>query len=156
MTLLTFIIFAFIFTYQNTGETWAKYASLCSTILLGIIMFFYYRNKFRIYRTLKKIQNLEAYEKGGVVHQSWILEDRMIVCYRLQLTEISTTDIQKMLVDNLPHGKYKIILNGKYVLLCKDGHEVKRFAAYLQKRNPTIELVNVEPMGNGSLNELGA
>jgi len=43
-----------------------------------------------------------------------------------------------------------------FSLSCRDKGEARRFAGYLQKRNPNIKLENIQPEGNGTLQDLGA
>ena len=71
----------------------------------------------------------------------------------------STMDIQEMKVEEGKHGKLTIYLTNKektFSLSCRDKGEARRFAGYLQKRNPNIKLENIQPEGNGTLQDLGA
>ena len=83
----------------------------------------------------------------------------MIACIGLDMHEESTMDIQVMKVDEGKHGKLTIHLTNKektFSLSCRDKGEARRFAGYLQKRNPNIKLENIQPEGNGTLQDLGA
>ena len=68
---------------------------VCAT-LLAIVLFFYYRDKFRISRVLKSISNLSEYQRGGMVDRTYILEERMLACADLDLKEISTCGIESL------------------------------------------------------------
>ena len=159
MTPLVFLVFALAFFYQKKGIQELLYAMMVGTAILGVILVMYYTNKFKISRALKSIRNIEEYEKGGVIDRSWILNDRMIACIGLDMHEESTMDIQVMKVEEGVHGKLTIYLTNKektFSLSCRDKGEARRFAGYLQKRNPSIKLENIQPEGNGTLQDLGA
>lgn len=159
MTPLVFLVFALAFFYEKKGIQELRYAMMVGTAILGVILVIYYTKKFKISRALKSIRNIEEYEKGGVIDRSWILNDRMIACIGLDMHEESTMDIQVMKVEEGAHGKLTIYLTNKektFSLSCRDKGEARRFAGYLQKRNPNIKLENIQPEGNGTLQDLGA
>ncbi len=57
------------------------------------------------------------------------------------------------------NGKFTIYLTNKektFSLSCRDKGEARRFAGHLQKRNSNIKLENIQPEGNGTLQDLGA
>ena len=54
-------------------------------------------------------------------------------------------------VDHLSYKQRKT-----FSLSCRDKGEARRFAGHLQKRNPNIKLENIQPEGNGTLQDLGA
>ncbi|MDY6035512.1 MAG: hypothetical protein SPI63_07965 [Bulleidia sp.] len=159
MTPIVFLIFACAFLYERKGIAWLRVVMIIATVLLAILLFLYYTTKLRISRTLIQIKNINDYEKGGVVDRSWILENRMIACTGLNIQEESTTNITKMKVEEGRYGKLIIHLTNSqktFQFSCRDKSEARRFAGYLQKRNPTIQLENITVEGNGTLQDLGA
>ncbi len=156
---LPFLIFVFAFLNKERGIAVAKPIMMVLTGLLAVVMVFYYRDKYKISKALKKIGNLQAYEEGGMVDRSYILEDRMLVCSGFEVTELKPDDIMSV---TYQEGKY-----GKGILLLKDEKqtypmstlsldEARRFAAFLKRKNKTITITGIEPSGNGTLKELGA
>ena len=131
---------------------------VCAT-LLAIVLFFYYRDKFRISRVLKSISNLSEYQRGGMVDRTYILEDRMLACADLDLKEISTCGIESLEKTEEKKGKPYLKLtskDGHVMISALSDEEAGRLAAFIQKKNPEVKLSGVVPTGNGTLKELGA
>ena len=127
------------------------------TFVLAVVMAIYYFYKFRISRTLRKVKNVDEFLSGGMLDRSYVLEDRMLAGIGLTVSERKTTGITSMTVEEkgrkiICHVKAK---DGDFDCSCIDMNEAQRFAGYLKKRNPGIEL-NVEPLGKGTLKDLGA
>lgn len=128
-------------------------------VLLGIVLIFYYKNKYRIWHTLKQVDNLEEYAAGGMVDRSYILEDRMLACEGLNVQEHRTDDIDSLELKEGKHGSVLLHIEseeGSYDMTAISKQEAQRFAAFLQKKNPDIRLINIQTSGNGTLHELGA
>ena len=151
------VIFFLAFAGNKKHGTPYSLPMLLLTIVLAIVMAVYYRHKFLIARTLKKVDQVDEFLSGGMLDRSYILEDRMLAGIGLTVSEQKTTGIKKMVVED--KGR-KVVCHvfgsdGEFAVSCLDMNEAQRFAAFLKRKNPDIEL-NVEPVGTGSLKELGA
>lgn len=160
MTGLAFLIFVEAFL-MTMGKAVSKLyiALILTAAVLGVIMFFYYKNKFHIASQLKKVKDLQAYENGGMLDRTYFLEDRMLVCSGLNIEEVMTKDLQGAVLEEKAHGKYVLHLKDADHFIdmsLLDQEEGQRAAAYLKRVNPAIALTNVEPKGSGTLKELGA
>ena len=158
MTMLALIIFAIAWMENKTHETKYRIIMAVLALILLVIMFFYYRYKFRISSVIRKAENVDEYEKGGMLERSFILEDRMLAGCGFNVSEQKTTGIRKM---SLEEKGRKIILHltnseGTFDMQAIDKGEAERFAAFMKRKNPDIILNNVTPKGNGTLKELGA
>lgn len=160
MTGIAFLIFVEAFLYSsNKTNMKAKYAMVITALILAAVMFFYYKNKLRINNTLKKIDNVEEYTKGGMVNQSYILNDRMLLCNNTHLQEMKTKEITELELEEKNHGKYLLHIKDKetdFPITLLDKEEGQRLAAFLRQKNPQLQLKNIEPKGNGTLKDLGA
>ena len=154
---MVIFVLAFMMTKRKNPALYVL-MGICA-VLLGIVLIFYYKNKYRIWHTLKKVNNLEEYATGGMVDRSYILEDRMLACAGLNVQEHRTDGIQSLEMKEGKHGS--VLLNvhsseGDYDMSASSVKEAQRFAAFLQRKNPDIHLINIEPAGKGTLHELGA
>lgn len=160
MTTLAFLIFIEGF-FMTMGKAVDKLYILMiiSAVALAIVMFFYYSNKIKVSRQLKKIKDLSAYEKGGMLDRTYILEDRMLVCAGLHIEEVYPKDLVGAVLEEKAHGKYVMHLKDATHFIdmsLVDKEQGQRAAAFLKRVNPSIALTNVEPKGTGTLKELGA
>ena len=158
MTMLAFIVFAIAFI-NNRKPEWNMIPALAvAAVVLAVVMFFYYKNKLGISKTLHHVENIQEYEKGGMLDRSFVLEDRILAGIGLKVSEHSTLNLQS--ASATEKGR-KVILHieGKddsFDVQTIDRAEAERFAAYLRKNNPQIVLNGIEPKGNGTLKELSA
>lgn len=153
------VVFAIAFIYTKNHDIKSKILLGCAAGLLAIIMFFYYRNKVRISKGLKHIANVEEYEQGGMVKSTYILEDRMLVFYKFQITEHKTIGITSLTYEEGKHGKGMLKIDseeGKYQFESDSIDQAKHFASFLKRKNANIKFNNIHPEGNGTLKELGA
>lgn len=160
MTTLAILIFAqaYLLT-EGKAPSKIKITMILTAIVLVILMFFYYRNKLKIRKALKNVQNIKEYEQGGMVNRSYILEQRLLACNGLDIQEVQTKDVKELSLEEKNHGKYYLHLhcNDKIVIMSLlDKEDGQKVASYFQKRNPNIVLTNIQPKGNGTLKELGA
>lgn len=158
MTLLAFSIFIVAWFDNKNTTAKLKPVMIVLAVILFAVMFFYYRSKFRISSALRKVENVEEYEKGGMLERSFVLEDRMLAGSGLSVKELKTTGVKEM---ELEEKGRKLILHitndeGTYDAQVIDRDEAGRFAAFMKRKNPGIILKNVDPKGNGTLRELGA
>jgi hypothetical protein len=159
MTFLAFAIFAEAFIYTSKGQPGLRTAMIITAVLLAVVMVFYYRQKILIGLTLRKVKDLDAYEKGGCIDRTWILEDRVLACDRSKISEHQTGDITEAVLEEKNHGKYVLHCRdskGTFTISLMDRGDGERLAAFLQRKNPQIRLTNVTPKGKGTLQELGA
>lgn len=157
LTGIPLAIFFLAFASNRKNGTAYSLPMVILAIALAIVMAIYYSHKFRIFRTLRKVKDVEEYLSGGMLDCSYVLDDRMLAGIGLSVSEHKTTDITRMTVEQ--KGR-KIICHvnakeGDFECSCIDMNEAQRFAGYLKKRNPDIEL-DIEPLGNGTLKDLGA
>jgi hypothetical protein len=160
MTGLAFLIFieAFLLTMGKAASS-LYIALIITAVILAVVMSIYYYNKIQIHKQLKKVQDLKAYEQGGMVDRSYILEDRMLVGNGLHIEEVKTKDLVGAVLEEKAHGKYVMHLKDQTHFVdmsLRDREEGQRIAAYFKRVNPSIALSNVEPKGAGTLKELGA
>ena len=159
MTMIAFLVFAFAFIHMEKNLSWAYPCMIITTAVLAACMFVYYFNKMRISNVMRHVENPAEYEKGGVVDRTWIIEERMIACLGLKIQERKTTGIRRMVLEEKNHGNVLLHITdteGTYTISAKGTDEASRFAAFLKRKNPDIELENVVPRGDGTLKELGA
>lgn len=160
MTGLAFVIFieAFLLTSGKNREL-LHTLLIITAILLAIVMVFYYTSKIKVNKQLKQVEDLKAYEQGGMIDRTYILEDRMLVCMGLHIEEVKTKDIVGAVLEEKDHGKYVLHLKDATHFIdmsLLDLEEGQRTVAYLKRVNPSVQLTNIEPKGNGTLKELGA
>ena len=134
------------------------FMGICA-VILAAVMVFYYRDKLRIRKTIRAVKDVNAYLSGGMVDRTYILEDRMLACADLNLKEMSTTGVKTLELREEKHGK-------PYMKLTYDSdvctvtaismEEAQRFTAFIQRKNPDVQISGIEPKGNGTLKELGA
>ena len=160
MTSLAFLIFieAFIMTSGKARQTF-YILLIITTILLGIVMAFYYGKRIKLHQQLKNVSDLRAYEDGGMIDRTYVLEDRMLVGCGLHVEEVKTDQLVGALLEEKAHGKYVMHLKDTTHFIdmsLMDLEEGQRIAAYLKRVKPSITLTNVEPKGTGTLKELGA
>ena len=74
-------------------------------ILLACVLAFYYKDKLHVLKQLKQVKDLVEYEKGGVVDRSWILEDRMLCTKGLDIREVRSSTVSKVVLLNEEKGK---------------------------------------------------
>ena len=67
MTLLAFSIFIVAWFDNKNTTARLKPVMIVLAVILFAVMFFYYRSKFRISSALRKVANVEEYEKGGML-----------------------------------------------------------------------------------------
>lgn len=153
------VIFTIAFIGSGSNKPIFKILIGICAVILATVMVFYYRDKLRIGHIVKNVRNVNEYLSGGMVDRSYILEDRMLGCADLNLKEVSTTGIRKLEKTDEKHGKPYMTLyydNDTCVISAISMEEAQRFAAFIQRRNPDVELVGITVKGNGTLKELGA
>ena len=158
LTALSIAVFAVAFLWVNSNNENYKYALIALACVLAIALIFYYKQKFTVSKTLRSIQNIKEYENAGMLERSFILEDRMLIGYKNVIEEHPTNTIKK--VSYLDEGKRGVLEiqseegNYKAQVISKD--EAERFCAFIKRKNPEVQLENIEVKGNGTLKELGA
>lgn len=153
------IIFLLAFIQTTKRISSFRYIMMVLAILLAIILFFYYRDKFRVSKQLKKVDNLAEYANGGVVDCSWVLEDRILCCLGLEIHEVKPSEIKEVNFNLNNKGKGILHLNtvnGNVDMSTLSQEEAQRFCGYLKRKNQNIVLNQIQPKGNGTLQELGA
>lgn len=153
------VIFGIAFMETKTRNPSLKIGMGICAVVLAIVLVFYYRDKFRIGKKIKSVDNINEYLKGGMVDRTYILEERMLACADLNVEEVKTTGIQKLEKTENKKGKpyLKLTYSDKVVMMSAISEdEALRFAAFIQRKNPTVQLVNIETKGTGTLKELGA
>lgn len=136
-----------------------RYIMMFLAALLGIVLFFYYKDKMKVSKQLKNVKDINEYERGGVVDRSWILEDRVLCCRDLEIKEVVSNTVDEVDVEMDTKGKTVIHLHCKNAVVdmtALSQEEAERFVAYLKRKNPNVILNGVQPKGNGTLQELGA
>ncbi|MCR5795405.1 MAG: hypothetical protein K6G61_08725 [Solobacterium sp.] len=159
LTGLSLIIMVIAFIKTRKSAPVVDYLLYITAAALAILMFFYYKAKWNIRSQLKQISDLKAFEKGGMVDESYILEDRMLVYRNRKIMERPVKGITKMEVINAPRGRLLLRITDQemtYEMGSFGRPEAERFAAFLKRRNPEMEFVNITPKGAGTLKELGA
>jgi hypothetical protein len=160
MTVLAFIIFAeaYLMTLGKAVSA-LRIALIITAAALAVVMVFYYHSKLLVRRQLKKVEDLKAYEDGGMIDRTYFLEDRMLVCDGLHIEEVKTKDLIAAALEEKAHGRYVLHLKDAAHTIdmsLLDREEGERTAGYLKRVNPAIVLTDIEPKGKGTLKELGA
>ncbi len=153
------LIFTVAFIETRKKLVVFKYMMMVLAALLAVVLFFYYKDKLKVSKQLKDIQNIQEYERGGVVDRSWVLENRILCCKDLEIQEVVSKDIQEVNIDSDKKGKtcIHLKLHDKQVnMTALSKEEAERFIAYIQRKNPSVILNGIEPKGKGTLQELGA
>ena len=104
MTSLAFLIFVEAFL-MTMGKAVSKLyiALIITAVILAVIMVFYYYNKIKVNTQLKKVNDLKAYEDGGMIDRTYILEDRMLVCCGIKIEEVKTKDVVGAVLEEKAH-----------------------------------------------------
>lgn len=142
-------------TSAQNGVTWIAF------VILAVSLVFYLREKRLVSKALKKVDNIEEYEKGGMVNKSYVLSDRMLIWQnRTTILEKPTKGITHMACEEGSHGVVTIRLQssaGDYSFPALDMDEANRFAMFLKRKNPDITFgPGIKPKGKGFLKELGS
>ena len=158
MTMLAVLVFAAAFADIRKPEWNLKPLMSVLAVILAVVMFFYYKTKLSISRTLRNVKNTEEYERGGMLDRSFVQEDRILAGIGLKVSEHSVLNLKRLSAAD--KGR-KVILHAEgdydsFDVQAIDRPEAERFAAFLQRKTPDIVLENIEPRGNGTLKELGA
>lgn len=156
---LPLMIFLLAFIETRKKAEWLRYGMIVFAFALAIVMFFYYKDKYKVFKQLKNVKDIQEYEKGGVVDRTWILEDRMLCCYRFDIEEVNVCDVKKVTKDDLSAKKVILHLfteNKEIQMTALDDDEASRFVAFLKKKNTNLVSEGIEEKGNGTLQELGA
>lgn len=152
------VIFGIAFMETKTHNPSLKIGMGICAVLLAVVLVFYYRDKFRIGKKIKSVDNVNEYLKGGMVDRTYILEERMLACSDLNLEEVKTTGVLKLEQTEKKGKPYlKLTYSDNEVMMSAiSEEEAERFAAFIQRKNPTVQLINIETKGTGTLKELGA
>ena len=153
------VVFVIAFLETKVHNPMLKVGMGICAVILAVVLFFYYRDKLRISKILKSVNNVSEYLKGGMVDRTYILEERMLACADLNLKEVKTTGIQKLEKVDERKGKPYLQLsyeNEKVTVSAISNEEAQRFAAFIQRKNASVQLVNIETKGSGTLKERGA
>ena len=158
MTFLAFTIFIVAFFRTKSEKPFLTVMMAVLAAVLAVIMFFYYKAKLGISKSLRKVENIEEYERGGMLDRSFILEERMLLGYGLKVQEEKTSGITECMIEEKGHKAIVHLKKADGTTVdanAIDVAEAQRFAAFLKRKNPDIAL-NMDPLGSGSLKELGA
>ena len=154
------VIFFLAFRGSSRPDALYRYGTYFTTALLLTVMFFYYRSKIRIYQGLKKVRDPEEFEKGGMLKDSYLLEDRILTIDKhFFIHEYPTTDINGILVTQLKNGGARIEcvrIGGDFSFEADSMVQAQHFAAYIRRKNPNAVIGGVDPAGKGFLKEFGA
>lgn len=153
------IIFFLAFRYTSAQDPKLRTGIYIATAVLLVVMFFYYSGKYRISSGLKKIRNPEEYEKGGMLGNCYLLEDRILtISKKFEIREYKTDGITEMSVQKERNGKAVITCRGTedFSFEADSLKQAQHFAAYLKRKNPDTALQDIQPAGTGLLKEFGA
>lgn len=158
MVSLAVTIFIIAFLQTNKQIAGLRTCMMVVSILLAIVMFFYYKTKFSISKEIKKIENVDEYYDGGMVNQSFILEERMLVCEKLKLHEYPTVPIHHVKCESGKYGKVVLQIQGNdaYTITCESLEQAQYLTAFIKRKNQDVVIEGIEPKGSGYLDKLGA
>ncbi len=152
------LVFLFAFLTSRTGNPIFRYLGIACGIVLALQILFVQFRKQQVAAQLNKVKKAEVYyTEGAMLGKSFILEDKMLVCdEKLVILEYPTTGYTRMQVTKLPKEKEQIALEGQqaFCFVVDNKTQSQRLAAFLKRKNPSMELVGVTPDGDGSLNRL--
>ena len=153
---LVIFTIAFIET-KSHNPVFKIFMGICA-VILAVVMVFYYRDKVRIGKTVKAVKDVNAYLSGGMVDRTYILEEDAGMCrsgsernvyYRCENTG---TDGEKTWQTYMKLTYDSDVCTVSAISM----EEAQRFAAFIQRKNPDVQISGIEPKGNGTLKELGA
>lgn len=156
---LPMMIFILAFIETTRKSDILRILMIICAAILAFVMVLYYRDKHKIRKILKAVDSLEEYERGGMIDRSYILEDRMLICDGLNLQEKKTVGVTKLTLNSEKHGKYFMTAvdhDGSWNITALSEKEAEHFAAFLKRKNPDMELVDIKAEGKGDLRALGA
>lgn len=154
------VIFFLAFRMRSGADTKLKWGMYIATAILIVVMALYYTSKFRINKGLKTVQNKEEFERGGMMKDTYIAEDRILtIDKKFNVREYSTKGITGVGVKELRNGCAMITCtkeDGVFAFEADSMEQAKHFAAYAQRKNPHVLLTGISPKGKGYLKEFGA
>ncbi len=152
------VVIALAMKYTNDRSHTIRLALIFCTCILAGVMFFYYRDKYMMNQKMKKIPNIDEFEYGGMVGRSYILEDRMIACYKTDPKVVPTDNIVSVTAEDARREQVIFTVDtaeGTYKMSADSRDQAEHFAAFLKRKNPAVVLNGVVPAGNGTLKEIG-
>lgn len=154
LTLAAVITLVLAFLHTNRQEEIYRTLLMIWIIPLAAFLIFYYYQKLSLNKALNQIKNIQEYEKGGMVKNTCVLEDRMLVGNGTTVKEYPTDQILELRgVDKGVEVKRE---EETFLIETLDAEEARRLVAFLKRKNPKATIVDIEPKGDGSLTSLGA
>lgn len=154
------VIFFLAFRMSSHDSTALHYGMYAAMAVLLVVMYFYYSSKIRIYKGLKAVEHIEEFERGGMLKDSYLCENRILtIDKKFNVREYSTNGITAMDVQELRNGCARITCTkeeGSFVFDADSMEQAKHFAAYVLRKNAQAEIHGVTPSGKGFLKEFGA
>ncbi len=157
-TLNAVIVFLFAFLTFRTGNQIFRYLGIAFGIVLAAQILFVQFRKQQVASQLNQVKKAEVYyNDGAMLGKSFVLEEKMLICTeKLKIQEYPTTGYSKMTVHSVPKDKEEITLEGENTITFQVDNQTQseRLAAFLKRKNPSLEMTGVIPDGDGSLNQL--
>lgn len=157
MMIPSILIVVLAFFYVNNRNPKTEMAVAGMAIVLAVSMSIYYFEKFRIAKQVRNIKNPEEYDNAVILGQNFFLEKRLLVFYRGNVVEAEYTDIRKAVKSTDRKGNPVMELHVGSMIAncpCASKGQAQRFAAFLKKKNPKIELLNIVDEGQGTLESI--
>lgn len=153
MTSLALLIF--IFSYLTIDKEMPQYKTVVVIVAIALtaVMISYYTKRFKVSRKLKQVKDIKEYDKAVMIGTSFMLEDRMLAYNSKLVRESNYQDITNLeLIDE--KGLYVIYTfsdQQELKLRVASKNQASRLAAFLLRKNPSVKLKNLQPMGEGAL-----
>lgn len=149
------LVFLCAFLDIKHPDTFYKYLLIISAVILLFIMFIYYSNKIRIYKDIKAIDNIDRYLDAKMIGTSFILEDTLVIGNKEGIKEYKNADITS--ITTVENRKPTILikaLDNNFLMEANSLEELEKFAAFIKRKNPDVELNGLEAKGSGLLKDL--
>ena len=158
MIIPTIVILIMTFVHSSENANLITMAVGAMAIFLFVTTIFYYREKFLISKQLKTVKNPLDYDNAVLLGQTFLLDRRFLTYYRGNVIEGVYADISKVRAEVNAKGRTELFVKlgkgAEVKLPCASAAQAGRTAAFLQRKNDKIELINVEPVGKGTLNAI--
>ena len=150
-------VFVFAFLYTTSRNSVMRYIGIAFGVVLFLVMFFYYKEKFTVNSQLKKVKQLDDFSDAIMIGQAFFLEDRMLGYHKGRIFDLTYPDITAIQYRTDNRGKMFLDLTTAKGILpvemaVKD--QARRVAQFLKTRAPQASVSGIEPAGDGRLHSI--
>ncbi|MBQ9327553.1 MAG: hypothetical protein IJ225_03345 [Solobacterium sp.] len=157
LPMLALMVFVSAFLYTMSGKEVFRLIGLLFGVILAVVMFFYYREKIRASRSLKRVENLSDYSDAIMIGQAFFLEDRMLGYHKGMVRELHYPEVTNISFTELNGGKLFLNLDtagGVLPVEMSIKDQARRVAEFLVVRSPDAKVEGIDPYGEGTLHSI--